>query len=108
MSESLKAVTPLGAKIATMEVSIAGKVLRVRRHEAFTYTTVVTPAADSYSKPSIVEVRSKARFAERDEETTFRARLGGYEGRSYRVTDKDTGEQKQLVPVNMFLDLLGE
>lgn len=93
-------------KAVAMEVLVIGKVLRTRRHEQYTYTTVITPAADAYSKPSVVEVRSKQRFAERDEETQFTARLGGYEGRAYRVTDRDTGEQKTLIPVNMYLDLV--
>ncbi len=104
--EAVKLDTAKAAKTAPMAVRIVGKVLRTRRHEQFTYTTVITPAADQYSKPSIVEVRSKARFAERDEETDFLARLGGYEGRAYRVTDRETGEQKNLVPVNMYLDLV--
>lgn len=95
-----------GQKAVPMQVRVVGKVLRTRRHEQYTYTTVITPAADAYSKPSIVEVRSKQRFAERDEETDFLGRLGGYEGRSYRVTDRETGEQKNLIPVNMYLDLV--
>lgn len=109
MSEPVKlAAQQTAAKPAPMCVRVVGKVLRVRRHEQHTYTTVITPAADEYSRPSVVEVRSKQRFAERDEQADFMGRLGGYEGRAYRVTDRDSGEQKQLVPVNMFLDLLGE
>ena len=89
-----------------LQVLIKGKVLRCRRYDQHFYTAVITPAADQYSKPSIVEVRSKARFAEVDEETSCTALLGGFEGKSYRVTDRDTGEQRSLIPVNLFLDLV--
>jgi hypothetical protein len=89
-----------------MHVSISGKVLRCRRYDKKFYTTIITPAPDKYSKPSVVEVRSNSRFAEVDEETTCSAVLGGFEGRSYRVTDKDTGEQRSIVPVNHFLDMV--
>lgn len=99
-------VTPMGQK--PLQVFIAGKVTRVRRHEKFFYTTIICPAKDEYSRPSVVEIRSKARFAEIDETTKVTAELGGYEGKSYQVTDRETGERKNLVPVNLFLDLVGE
>mgnify|MGYP000154609542 CR=1 FL=1 len=89
-----------------LHVSIKGKVTRCRRYDQHFYTTIICPAADVYSKPSVVEVRSKARFAEVEEETSCTAILGGFEGKAYRVTDRDTGEQRQLIPVNLFLDLV--
>ena len=107
MSEAATNVKSLGAaKARPREVLIEGKVLQVRRHEQFTYTTVICPAADVYSKPQVVEIRSKSRFSDRDEETHVTCLLGGYEGRSYQVTDRETGERRQLVPVNLFLDLV--
>ena len=105
MSEVQK-VQQIGGKQQPLEVFIKGKCLRVRRHEQFTYTTIVTPAKDAYSRPSVVEVRSKSRFVERDEECSCNALLGGYEGKAYAVVDKETGERRQLVPVNLFLDLI--
>lgn len=107
MSEAAVKLAPVAqTKQAPMQVRVVGKVIRTRRHEQNSYTTVITPAPDAYTRPSIVEVRSKAKFADRDEEVDFLGRLGGYEGRPYRVTDRETGEQKSLVPVNMFLDLV--
>lgn len=103
---TLEKVTPMAGQVRPMAVLIAGKVLRVRRHETFTYTTVITPAKDEYSRPSVVEVRSKARFGEKDEVIRVTCELGGYEGKAYAVVDKDTGERKTLVPVNHFLDLV--
>jgi hypothetical protein len=105
MSEAQK-VQPIGTKGVPLETVIIGKCLRVRRHEQFTYTTIITPAKDEYSRPNVVEVRSKARFADREEPVNCRAMLGGYEGKAYAVVDKETGERRQLVPVNLFLDLV--
>lgn len=88
-----------------MLVSIVGKITRVRRYEQFFYTTIICPAKDEYSKPSIIEIRSKSRFGDTDEKTNIKAELGGYEGKAYTVTDRESGERKSLVPVTMFLDL---
>lgn len=106
MSAVIEKVAAIGGNVKPMVVVIAGKITRVRRHEQFFYTTIICPAKDQYSRPSIVELRSKARFGERDEETKVNAELGGYEGKAYPVVDKETGERKTLVPVNLFLDLV--
>lgn len=103
---SLEKVAPITGQARPMAVLIAGKVMRVRRHESFTYTTVICPAKDEYSRPSVIEVRSKARFGEKDEVVRVSCELGGYEGKAYSVVDKDSGERKTLVPVNHFLDLV--
>ncbi len=92
-------------KLKPREVSIMGKVVRVRRYEQFFYTAVICPAVDVYNKPQIVEIRSKSRFADSDEEITVTAVLGGYEGKPYQVTDRE-GERRKLVPVHHFLDLV--
>lgn len=106
MSANPEKVSAIGGALKPLIVAIVGKVTRVRRHEQFFYTTIICPAKDAYSRPSIVEVRSKARFGERDEEIKCNAELGGYEGKAYPVVDKETGERKTLVPVNLFLDLV--
>jgi RNase P subunit RPR2 len=106
MNAVAEKVAPLAGAVRPLSVLIVGKVIRVRRHEAFTYTTIICPAKDEYSRPPTVEVRSKARFAERDETTRVTCELGGWEGKSYQVSDKESGERKTLVPVNLFLDLV--
>jgi hypothetical protein len=104
MSE-VAAVKPLPqVALKPLQVAVVGKVVRVRRYEKFFYTTVICPAVDVYSRPSVVEIRSKARFADADEETRCTATLGGYEGKPYAVTDRETGERRSLVPVHLFLD----
>jgi hypothetical protein len=107
MSEQATAarVAPMNG-VRPLLVSVAGKVTRVRRYEKHFYTTVICPAKDEYSKPSVVEIRSKARFSDTDEKVSVQAELGGYEGKAYQVTDRETGERKSLTPVNLFLDLV--
>lgn len=97
---------PSATALAPMVVIVKGKVLRVRRHEQTFFTTVVTPAQDEYSRPQFVEIRSRERIGDAEQVITQRCRLGGYEGRSYRVTDKHTGEPRTAVPVNHTLDAL--
>ena len=113
MSNENTAATPIGkAKDASkpnpLQVRIVGKITRVRRYEQHVYTTVICPAKDAFSRPSVVEVRSKSRWAENEEMIDVVGELGGYEGKSYQVTDRETGERKTLVPVNLFLDLVAE
>jgi hypothetical protein len=103
MGEAL-AIKPSSLKNG--QVQITGKVTRTRRYERHYYTTLVMPAKDEYSKPSYVEVRSVERIGEVDDKVTAVCELGGYEGKAYQVTDRDTGERKTLVPVNLFLDVV--
>lgn len=98
-----KAKTPvLGAR----HVQIQGKVVRTRRYQEHTYTTIICPAADEYSKPQVVEVRSTRKFAEKDDKTNIVALLGGFEGRVYESRDKDTGEVTRVTPVTLYLDFV--
>jgi len=89
-----------------MRVTIKGRCDRVRRYENRFFTVVTTPAPDEYSRPSVLEIRSAQRFAEPGETFTVDALLSGFAGRSYQVTDKDTGERRTVNPVNLFLDLV--
>lgn len=89
-----------------LNVLLIGKVIRSRRFEQFFYTTVICPAPDPYSRPAVVEVRSKSRIGDLDDEIRVNAELGGFEGRSYQVTDRETGERRTLTPVNLFLNAI--
>lgn len=91
-----------------MEVIVEGKVLRVRRFQAQVFfTTVITPAPDEYSRPSVVEVRSKERVGDPEQKVRLRCKVGGYEGRAYRAVDKETGETRMATPVTVTLDVVG-
>lgn len=89
---------------APMEVTIKGRVEVSRAHNGIRYTQVMTPAADAYSRPQIVEVRSKRQIGMKGEEVTVLARLGGYTRKAFPMVDKETGERTMVVPVDMTLD----
>jgi hypothetical protein len=89
-----------------MEVMIRGKVVSARRHEAFHYTLVAIPSPDEWTGPQKVELRSKQKVGTRDEIVTVRARLGGFEGRPFKATDKETGEIRSARSVFHTLDVI--
>lgn len=106
MVKKMDAAKNTAPVLKTRQTHIIGKVLRIRRYQQFTYTTIVCPAADEYSQPQKVELRSDRKFAERDEVASVVAQLGGYEGKPYKYTDKDTGEVTMLTPVTLYLDFI--
>lgn len=99
-------VTPLPQRAAPapMEVVIKGRVEISRAHNGVRYTQVMTPAADAYSRPQIVEVRSKRQIGMKGEEVTVTAKLGGYTRKAFPMVDKETGERTMVTPVDMTLD----
>ena len=102
---------PKGAKkeVATlfpMRVLVSGRIESSRRYEGKVFTHVMTPAADAYSRPQLVEIRSAKRLGEKHDEVSISCLLGGYQRKAYQVTDKDTGERVTVVPVEHTLDLV--
>lgn len=89
---------------AFMQVTIKGRVDARRRHDKTTYTRIVTPAPDPYSRPQTVEVRSKGALGSVGDEIVVQAQLGGYTRKPFRSTDKDTGETSMVTPVDLTLD----
>lgn len=89
-----------------MQVVVVGKIVSARKYQSTYYTVVVCPAADAYSHPAFLEVRSKNRMGDTDEEGKWVLRVGGYKGRQYKFTDKDTGEQRMGQEYNLTLDLV--
>ncbi len=103
MSAVQQLPTP-GAKPVPMQVLVQGRIDAQRRHEKTSYTRILTPAPDAYSRPQTVEVRSKQKLGDLGEEIRVTATLGGYARKPYRYTDKDTGETATVTPVDMTLD----
>ena len=91
-----------------MQVSIVGRVEGSKTFDGKRYTQVMTPAPDAYSRPQLVEIRSKAKLADKGEEVTVLCVLGGFQRKAYEVKDKSTGEVTKVVPVEMTLDLVEE
>lgn len=97
-------IAPTSSKLVPMQVLIKGKVEASRRFDSKRFTRIITPAADAYSRPQVVEVRSMGKLADVGDETEVVCRLGGYTRKPYRVTDKDTGETSMVTPVDITLD----
>lgn len=102
------AATPVAttAKMIPMQVLVLGRIEAVRRHDKTTYTRVITPAPDPYSRPQTVEFRSKNRLGSPGEEIDQLGILGGYARKPFPSTDKETGETTMVTPVDMTLDAI--
>jgi hypothetical protein len=91
MSES--STIPVGVTV------IQGRVERSRRNGKVMFTTLILPAPDQYSKPDRIEVRSDNAIGSVGEDVQVRCRLGGYAKRPFDYTDRETGEQRRVFPV---------
>lgn len=89
-----------------MHVMVRGRIEKSRLYEGKRYSQIITPAPDAYSRPQIVEVRSKARLGDAGDEVTVMCTLGGFSRKPYKVTDKQTGEMVTVTPVDHTLDVI--
>jgi len=89
-----------------MQVVIKGRIEAVRSWEQVRYTRIVTPAPDPYSRPQVVEVRSKEQLGQKGDEVTVIAQLGGFARKPYKSVDKESGEVSMITPVDLTLDLV--
>lgn len=90
--------------IKPMQVMIRGRVEASRNHEGTRFTRITTPAADAYSRPQVIEIRSRSPLGPKGEEVTVLAQLGGYTRKPFEFKNKDTGEIEKVVPVDHTLD----
>lgn len=95
--------TPI-SKLATMQAVVAGKIQETRAHEGRIYTTILSPAQDEYSSPSVVEVRSDRRIGQTGELVRCTVKISGFLGRPFATVDKDTGERRQVRQCRIMLD----
>lgn len=89
-----------------MRVQVKGRIESSRFYDGTRYTKIMTPAADQYSRPQIVEVRSKSTIGAKSDEVSVICVLGGFERKAYEAKDKGTGEVVKIVPVDHTLDLV--
>ena len=89
-----------------MRVLVKGRIEKSRTREGVRYTLVLTPAADAYSRPQLLEIRSKVKIGDAGEEISRFCTLGGYQRKAYQAKDKNTGEITTVVPVEHTLDLV--
>ena len=78
------------------EVIIKGRCTSAKRLGTLFAHLVVLPAPDPYSSPATVEVLAKTRQADSEQDVTLHCRIGGYR-RSYKTTDRQTGEERQVL-----------
>ncbi|WP_296560010.1 single-stranded DNA-binding protein [Pigmentiphaga sp.] len=94
------------AVMRPMAVMVAGRIENSRSYDGRRYTQVLAPAVDAYSRPQVVEIRSRARLGERGEEIAVQCMLGGFQRRAYEAKDKSTGEIVRVVPIEHTLDAI--
>lgn len=94
------------AGLKPMAVLVNGRIEGSKAYEGKRYTQVMTPAADVYSRPQLVEIRSKSRLGEKGEEVSCTCVLGGFQRKAYETKDKQTGEVVKVIPVEHTLDLV--
>lgn len=93
------------ADVASMTVEVAGRIEGSRLHKGVYYTRIAAPAPDSYTKPPLLEVRSKRDLGGIGTIVKVPCSLGGY-GRQIRYADKSTGEQVDFQTAEMTLDAI--
>lgn len=104
MNNTATAVPKSVQKNAFNTVVVRGRIEETRRHGSTSYTRVLCPAVDEYSRPQTIEIRSKARLGQKGETITQACLLGGFTRKSFRVVDKETGEATMVVPVDHTID----
>jgi hypothetical protein len=91
--------------IPAMQVYIEGKILRHRRHELKFFTCIAAAAADIYSHPSTVEVRSDNQLGEVDQVVKVVCKLSS-SVRQFQFTEKQTGMRKTGNDMSCYFDVI--
>lgn len=107
MSDAATSAKP-SPKMGYCQAMVRGRIEETRRHGNNTYTRILTPAADEFSRPQSLEIRSRARLGQKGDVVTCLVQLGGYTRKAFRATDKDTGETSMVTPVDHTLDAIEE
>lgn len=108
MAAEMTGAESMKSKVAPkpMQVMVAGRIEGSKTFDGKRYTQILTPAQDAYSRPQLVEVRSKIKLGDKGEEVSAQCLLGGFQRKPYEVKDKNTGEIVKVVPVEHTLDLV--
>lgn len=94
MSEQVAQTAQVKPKIAPMQVYIEGKITRQRRHERKFYTIITAAAADVYSMPAMIEVRSDEQLGQEGDVVKIICRVSGFV-RQFDYTERGTGIRKK-------------
>lgn len=92
----VEAAPTKGRSLQLAESILQGRLDFVRKAGTAGFShLLVLPAPDAYSSPSTVEIIATNRLGAPDEDIRVRVRIGGYR-RTYKTTDKDTGEVRTV------------
>lgn len=89
-----------------MQVLVKGRLVLARRHENKIYSHVLIAAADQWSSPGTVEIRSTSPLGAKGEDVEALCLLGGFRRKPFAATDKQTGVITKVIPVDNTLDLI--
>ncbi|MFZ6648895.1 single-stranded DNA-binding protein [Undibacterium sp. TJN25] len=87
-----------------MRVFVKGRIEETRQYEGNRFTRILTPAPDAYSRPQVVEVKSKGRLGQKGDDVSVVCALGGYQRKPFQMKDKDSGEVLKIIPVDHTLE----
>ena len=104
MSEAATTGAKNGRQLGFNQMLVRGRVEETRRHGNTSYTRILCPAADEYSRPQTMEIRSKVRLGQKGDTITQLCIVGGYTRKPFRATDKETGETAMVTPVDHTVD----
>lgn len=98
-----------GDTLPVPEVTIFGRIANRRRIQTKSGAQIVhvvkLPAPDSFTSPQTIEVRGVKSLGNVGDDVSFKVRVGGY-GRSYKVTDAETGEPQTIPTADNSLTLV--
>ena len=97
-----QSITPPAAKhsIGINQMMIQGRIERVSKYDGNVDHIVITPAADAYSKPSVLRIRSKALLGQRGEDVRVLCHFNGWPN-DYDMRDDD-GEKRKVYDARGF------
>ena len=107
---AVQAVPATGAGIQMGQALISGKVIAKSRaintgNGRKFLTVVALPAADEFSTPQVIELRSNEPMGAQGEPVRCKVSIGGYR-RSYDQTDPHTGDKFKVQTAQMVLDVI--
>ncbi len=91
-------------KLPNLSFTLVGRVESKRTHEGKHYTEVLCPAKDTYSMPSVFELRSSYSLGEQGSEINVTVSLGG-NIKKFKFKDRNTGEMRDGRDASCYLDV---
>lgn len=92
------------------QVQVAGRIVHVRGYrtrqgERAASHIIKTPAPDQFTSPGTLEVHAGRKLGDPGDDVSVLCRLTGF-GRSYQVTDPETGEKRSIQTADLRLSVI--